>query len=105
MQLTVCDVETIAASTDRIVCSDGATLEVCKIGFELRAGDVIDVECSASPLAADYIAHGTAFAQNTHFSFVSCGGLLCKLPMRLPASTPLLVHVTRAQKKRGRGAA
>ena len=102
MQLIVQDVETIAASTDRIVCSAGATLEVCKIGFELRPGDVIDVDCSASPLAADYIAHGAAFAQNTHFSFVSCGGLLCKLPMRLPASTLLFVHVNLAKKKRRR---
>lgn len=73
--------------------------------FRVDTGDTVRVwACPGEqepPFAPDYMIQGRVYKISPHHSFVSCGGLLARVPISLPLDTACRIGVSRVSSSVG----
>lgn len=68
---------------------------------DLATDQTLEIVCTPNCPDAELVLHGIVYRKNASHCFISCGGLLAKLPFNVEPNTNVYIGVT-VQKKRGK---
>ena len=93
-------VQSINTQVDRIV-SDELLIDVPTRFIKMIPGDRLQIETSQKESKnADCVLRGIAYASDGGSSILSCGGMLCKLPIKLSEDDALYILLTKSRRRR-----
>ena len=95
----VCKLHAKNSHVTQYECDDEVAFDIVNFVVRYEPGDTIVLD--PSPRAsADCTMHGTVYLRTAELAYVSCGGLLMRLPAALVTGDAVDVSFSKVQKKR-----
>ena len=101
-----CDVSTstpLNQFVQRLTMDNGISLDVPSFAFDVAESDRLKIEVLQNEETAECVLQGFIYDNIENFSYVSCGGLLAKLPI-LDLQSNALVRIGLGKNRRRRRA-
>ena len=94
-------VEKLNDSVKRVV-ADAIVVDVLTRFLEFEANERINLvlESKLSKVKGVVRLYGIVLASQDNLSIVSCGGLMCRVPMTIPVSDKVYIGITKSRRRR-----
>ena len=95
-------IEPLNAMVNKLMC-EASEFQVYSAFYKVFEGDLINVRLTHNKETAEYVMSGIVYDISDAFTFISCGGLLCKMKsenVNISCGDRVFVNFNRGKRKR-----